>query len=86
VDHRVQVLVGGAEPLQNPAQRITIRAKRLGPTGGKLDAGDGIVSAAYSNALTPTVAIVALVLPVASVAALICAHGAQLYLTGPFAG
>jgi hypothetical protein len=74
VNHRVEVFVGGAESLQDRAQGIGFRAIRLCPTGGKLDARDGIVAPANADALDTTGAIAAFVLPVASIAALNCAH------------
>jgi hypothetical protein len=77
MQHRIQIVICGAEALQQAAKRINPRAVRLRPAGGQLDVGDGIVTSADADALAATLAILASVV-VARVAALTCAHGAQL--------
>jgi hypothetical protein len=82
VDDCIQVVVGGAEPPQNAAKRIRGWTVGLRPTRGQLNADNGVVTAADSNALAALVAMLAVVV-VAGVAAggvgtLTCGHGAQL--------
>jgi hypothetical protein len=79
VGDRIQIFVRGTETFENAAQRINARAIRLGPAGGQLDTGDGIITSADADAIATALAILASVI-VAGVPAdaLTCAHGAQL--------
>jgi hypothetical protein len=76
---RVQVLVRGPKPLENSTERIVATAIRLGPSGRQLYAGDGIVTAADANAVTPLASLILLFSGATAVSgALTSAHGAQL--------
>ena len=57
--HRVQVFERGTKASEDSAKRVGGWAVRLRPAGGQLNTGDGIVSAADSDALAAWVAIVA---------------------------
>jgi hypothetical protein len=59
VGYGVQVLESRAKASEHAAQGVRGRTVRLRPAGGQLNAGDGIVSAADSDALAALVAIVA---------------------------
>jgi hypothetical protein len=59
VGHRVQVFERGTKTSEDSAKRVGGRAVRLRPAGGQLNTGDGIVSAADSDALAAWLAIVA---------------------------
>lgn len=82
MSYRVQILEGRSKASQDVAQRVGRRTIRLRPTGGQLNAGDGLVSGADSDTLAAPIAIIAVRALVATAAtdvgALTCAHAVQL--------
>ena len=82
MNHRIEILVRGAEALEDAPQRIRIRTVGLRPTRSQLDTGDGIVTTADSYAIGSAAVILAVTAIVAGIAAdigaLTCAHAVQL--------
>jgi hypothetical protein len=82
MNHGIQVLVRGAETLEDAPQGVRVRTVGLRPTRCQLDTGDGIVTTADSYAIGSAAVILVVTAIVAGIAAdigaLTCAHGVQL--------
>lgn len=77
--HGVKVFVGGAEALQDTAQRIGAATIRLSPTCSELHAGYRIVTAADIDPIAALVPLLVLFSGVAAaVSTLSSGHGGQL--------